>query len=237
MTSIRWNAATCHVITSPRLHSTHLVDARVSTGCSIMTPLGRPRLEVRDSVAHEFAEFVKGRTAAERPIALERVRASACRARRMISAVGQRASELRQSDILGLLRSGLPSGRSRRGAAAFVAPTSLRPVVAHRRLGGPRPGGSARGSGSGRRGSNRRRGVRTAEAAASGSNGAAPPTTLRRRAATVSAAARIGSSSVWTYRINIVTGLCAVSAMPTFTGTPELAMSVAARCRTAWVPQ
>jgi hypothetical protein len=37
--------------------------------------------------------------------------------------------------------------------------------------------------------------------------------------------------------MNIVTVLWAVSAMPTLTGTPELAMSVAERCRIACVPQ
>jgi hypothetical protein len=58
---------------------------------------------------------------------------------------------------------------------------------------------------------------------------AVPDTTLRRCADTTSAAARIGSSSAWTQRMTIVTVLCAVSAMPNFNGTPEFAMSGAAR--------
>ncbi|MFA5718642.1 MAG: hypothetical protein WC952_13095 [Desulfobulbaceae bacterium] len=36
--------------------------------------------------------------------------------------------------------------------------------------------------------------------------------------------------------MNIATVLCAVSAMPTLSGTPELAMSVAERWRMPWVP-
>jgi hypothetical protein len=36
--------------------------------------------------------------------------------------------------------------------------------------------------------------------------------------------------------MNIVTVLCAVSAMPTFTGIPEFAISVAERCRMPCVP-
>ena len=36
--------------------------------------------------------------------------------------------------------------------------------------------------------------------------------------------------------MNMVTVLCAVSAMPTFTGMPEFAISVAALCRMPCVP-
>ena len=57
------------------------------------------------------------------------------------------------------------------------------------------------------------------------------PTKLRRLSDTSAAASRIGSSSACTYRMNMVTVLCAVSAMSTFTDTPEFAISVAARCR------
>ncbi len=62
------------------------------------------------------------------------------------------------------------------------------------------------------------------------------PMVSRRRLATFSAAARIGSSSVCTYVMNCVTVLCAVRAIPTLMGTPELAMSVAARWRMPCVP-